>query len=131
MRKNTGYHIPKNMMINQGDVLLVNFGKSEKGLHGNHPAYVMSNKDETRGGYVFLIVPMFRSPSKDSNGKDVEISTKDCKGLKYEQFVQVTNITKIRRYQIIKKIGHCKNETVLSELVNAFCVKVGEENAGE
>lgn len=117
--------------VHQGDVLLVHFGNEWKGsrsLCGNRPVYVMSSDDSMKTDNVLLVIPLFRSPSRDTVSKDVEIRTIDCRGLRYPEYAQVMNMQKISRHQVIKRIGRVKSESVHKELLSAMWGQVGEQD---
>lgn len=117
--------------VHQGDVLLVHFGNERKGsrsLCGNRPVYVMSSDDSLKTNNVLMVIPLFRSQSRDTVSKDVEIQTIDCRGLRYPEYAQVMNMQKISRHQVIKKIGRVKSESVHKELLSAMWGQVGKQN---
>ena len=117
--------------ICQGDVLLVHFGGNRKGsrsLSGDHPAYVMSSDDRMKTDHVLMVIPLFRSPSKDTAAKDVEIGPMECRGLRRLEYAQIMNMQKISRYQIVRRIGRVKNEAVHKELLTSIWGQVGDRN---
>lgn len=113
--------------LKQGDVILVNFGGRSEGsrnLYGKRPAYVLSNNagDKTVG--AVMVVPMFRDKSRDSYAYDVEIRPIDCPGLRYSEYAQAVNIQKVRKHQIIKRIGRVKNDSIHVELLDSMWEQV-------
>jgi len=114
------------LYIRQADVLLVNFGDSDRGIHGKHPAVVISSDVSLYNDNVLMVIPLFRKPSRDNSGSDIRIREIDCNGLRYEEYASVANICKVYRRQVINKIGHIRSETVIRELTASFLEKVGE-----
>ena len=99
----------------QGDVILVNFGRRSEGsrnLFDKRPAYVLSNNADDKTVGAVMVVPMFRDKSRDSYACDVEIRPIDCPGLRYSEYAQAVNIQKVRKHQIIKRIGRVKNDSI-------------------
>ena len=117
--------------LKQGDVILVNFGKHSEGsrnLYGKRPVFVLSSNADDKSVGVLMVVPMFRARSRDNAGNDVEIRPIDCPGLRYSEYAQAVNIQKIRKYQIIKRIGRVKNGAVHSELLASMWEQVGQKD---
>lgn len=114
------------LYIRQADVLLVNFGDSDRCIFGKHPAVVISSDASLYNDNVLMVIPLFRKPSRDNSGSDVRIREIDCNGLRYEEYASVANIRKVYRRQVIKKIGHIKSEMVIKEITALFLDKVGE-----
>lgn len=113
--------------LKQGDVLLVNFGSRLEGsrnLYGKRPVYVLSNNADDRTAGAVMVVPMFREKSRDNAGNDVEIRPIDCVGLRYTEYAQVMNVQKIRKHQIIRRIGRVKNDSVHSGLLASMWEQV-------
>lgn len=124
--KNSRMQGSPRMLIRQADVLIVNFGDSDRGIHGKHPACVISSDESLSKDNVLMVVPLFRNPSKDNDGGDVRIREIDCRGIRYEEYASIANVGKVYRRQVIKKIGHIKNDAIIKELTISFLEKVGE-----
>lgn len=114
------------LYIRQADVLLINFGDSDRCIFGKRPAVVISSDTSLYNDNVLMVIPLFRKPSRDNSGSDIQIREIDCNGLRYEEYASVANIRKVYRRQVIRKIGHIKNENVIGELTASFLEKVGE-----
>ncbi|MBR1598270.1 MAG: type II toxin-antitoxin system PemK/MazF family toxin [Lachnospiraceae bacterium] len=117
--------------LKQGDIILVNFGnrcEGSRNLYGKRPVYVLSNNADDKSVGVLMVVPMFRTKSRDNAGNDVEIRPIDCPGLRYPEYAQTVNIQKIRKHQIIKRIGRVKNGAVHSELLASMWEQVGQKD---
>lgn len=114
------------LYIRQADVLLINFGDSDRCIFGKRPAVVISSDTSLYNDNVLMVIPLFRKPSRDNSGSDIQIRKIDCNGLRYEEYASVANIRKVYRRQVIKRIGHIKNENVIRELTASFLEKVGE-----
>ena len=130
------------LYIRQADVLLVNFGDSDRCIFGKRPAVVISSDTSLYNDNVLMVIPLFRKPSRDNSGSDIQIreidckingqtykldfKCRDCNGLRYEEYASVANIRKVYRRQVIKRIGHIKNENVIRELTASFLEKVGD-----
>ncbi len=121
------------MSVRQGDVLLVSFGRDGKGSRnfcGNRPVYVMSRQLDDKAGRSVMVIPLFRKPSRDGIGSDIEITPTECKGLRYPEYAQPMNIQKIRRTQIIRRIGHVSGEKVHESILSAMWDQVDHYKEG-
>ena len=118
--------------IRQGDILLVNFGGRNNGsrnLCGARPVYVMNRQPGDMRGSL-LVIPLFRQESKDSAWRDVEIRPTDCKGLKYAVFAQPLNLQKIRRNQIVRRIGHVNGTDIHENILTSMWEQVDSYKEG-
>ena len=119
--------------VRQGDVVLVNFGRGSKGsrsLCGNRPVYVLSRQLKDEYGSAVLVIPLFRQESREGAGKDVEITPAVCKGLRYSEYAQPMNLEKIRRNQIVRRIGHVKDGTVHDSLLSSMWNQIDKSEEG-
>ena len=117
--------------LQQGDVVLINFGnrcEGSRSLYGKRPGYVISRHSDDKGAGVIMVVPLFRNKSRDSIGNDVEIRPVDCRGLRYTEYAQVMNMQKIRKHQVIRRIGRVNNETIHTELLSSMWEQVERED---
>lgn len=119
--------ISRYVSVEQGDVLLVDFGKYQEGsrnLFGKRPVYVLSNIKSDSSNSVLMVIPLFRNRSRDNAETDVKIRTLDCNGLRYDEYAQPLNARKIRRYQIIKRLGKVKGKAIHSEILSSMWQQV-------
>lgn len=119
--------------VKQGDVVLVNFGRGSKesrSLSGNKPVYVLSRQMKDEYGSAVLVIPLFRQESRDGVRKDVEITPAVCKGLRYSEYAQPMNLKKIRRNQIVRRIGHVQDETVHDNLLSSMWNQIDKSGEG-
>ena len=119
--------------VRQGDIVLVNFGNGSKGsrnLCGNRPVYVLSRQIKEEYGSAVLVIPLFRQESREGVGKDVEITPAVCMGLRYSEYAQPMNLKKIRRNQIVRKIGHVQDETVHDNLLSSMWNQIDKSGEG-
>lgn len=107
-------------------MLLVDFGDTGRKHRGKRPVCVISSDKNIADDSILMVIPLYRKPSRDNKGHDVLIPKDDCKGLRYDEYAGITNISKVRRKQIVRYIGHIENETVIGALAAAFLKKVGE-----
>lgn len=108
--------------LKQGDVILVNFGSRHEGsrsLYGRRPVYVLSNNADDKTAGVILVVPLFRSRSRDNSEIDIEISPVHCRGLHFTEYAQAMNIRKINKRQIIRRIGRIRNDVIHGEIMTS------------
>lgn len=113
--------------LKQGDIILVNFGtrcEGSRNLCGKRPVYVLSRHADDKTVGALLVVPLFRNPSRDCAGNDVEIRPADCTGLRYTEYAQAVNIQKVRKHQIIRRIGRVKNASIHSGLLASMWEQV-------
>ena len=127
-RKKDRYYT-KHLAICQGDVLLINFGKHTAGCRtdGIRPCVVVSNDASIHAETGFFVVPLYRNPSRSANREDILIRPVDCRGLRYEEYAQPMNMTLCHKCRVIRKVGHIKNETIISGIANALWSLVGQD----
>ena len=106
-------------MIQQGDILLVDFGR-RMGSGRFRPVFVMSGNEVTRGKGRILGIPLYRKESVSTPDEDVLIRTIDCNSLRYDQYAQVAQMQGISRFRIVRRIGHVKEKKKLDELKYAL-----------
>lgn len=135
MSKGSGYYGSESRHVcrtlQQGDVILINFGDNREGsrsLYGKRPGYVISRHADDKAVGVIMVVPLFREKSRDNAGSDVEIRPLDCRGLRYTEYAQVMNIQKIRKHQVIRRIGRVKNDTIHAEILSSMWKQVERED---
>ena len=114
------------MMIRPGDLLLVDFGTSSirSRAMGKHPAYVISLDNPRATRTHLMVIPAFRKPSFTDSDSDVTLKPVYCAGLRYALIVNITNIQKVERDRVIKKIGHVTGKQVMKEVRSAFLKKM-------
>lgn len=107
--------------IRPGDMLLVDFGSSTIRCQatGRHPAYVVAVNDPRAKDARLMVIPAFRKASYTDEAADVRLDPKECKGIRYEMFVNATNIQKVERHRVIRKIGCVSGDGVLAEVRSA------------
>ena len=123
--------ISRYVSVEQGDILLVDFGKHQEGsrnLLGKRPVYVLSNIKNDSLNSVLMVIPLFRNRSRDNAETDVKIRTLDCNGLRYDEYAQPLNARKIRRYQIIKRLGKVKGKAIHSEILSSMWQQVDSDD---
>ena len=106
-------------MIQQGDILLVDFGR-RMGNGRFRPVFVMSGNEVTRGRGRILGIPLYRHESDSSPEKDVLIRTIDCNSLRYDQYAQVAQMQGIPRFRIVRRIGRVRGKEKFKELEYAL-----------
>ncbi len=112
-------------IIEPDDILLVDFGKStiRCRVQGKHPAFVVYVSDRRKTDSQMLVIPMFRSQSKGNEDMDIRVTEWNCRGLKNDHYVNPTNLQKVDRYHVVKKIGHVEKREINSEIA-AMLMKV-------
>ena len=78
--------------------------------------------------YEKMVIPVFRQPSRHSNSEDIKIRKNDCDGLRYSQYVNVSNIQKIERYRVERLIGHVKTPEIRDLITKSLIREVGDDN---
>ena len=111
----------KYLMVCQGDVLLIRFGKEDAGCRngGTRPCVVVSSDKAIQAERRFFVIPLYRKPSKSTSREDILIRPVDCRGLRYEEYAQPLNMVMCQKCRVAKKIGHIKNGTIMKELTLA------------
>ena len=109
-----------------GDVLLVDFGMSSVKCHtdGKRPAYVVSVDDPRAKDSRIMVIPAFRQPSLKKGDEDIFLRKSFCSGLRYDVYVNVTNVSKVERYRVIRKLGHMSDSDTIKAVREAFSVCV-------
>ena len=126
-------------MIHPGDMILVDFGTTSVRCQvmGRHPAFVVSHDDQGRAAGHLLVIPAFRKPSDGAGGSDVVIKSRCCTGLRYDMYLDVTNIQKVERHRVLEKLGHVSENGIMEMVRSAFYDRIGrtderrESDAGE
>ena len=105
-----------------GDVLLVDFGMSSVKCHtdGKRPAYVVSVDDPRARDGRIMVIPAFRTPSMKNGDEDIFLRKAFCPGLRYDVYVNVTNVSKVERYRVIRKVGHMRDTETIKAVRDAF-----------
>ena len=105
-------------MICPGDLVVVDFGTSSirSRVMGRHPAYVVSLDDARRMSAQMLVIPAFRKPSLVHTDDDIRLDTARCPGLRHEMYVQVLNLQRVGRMDVMEKIGHVNDDRVMDEV---------------
>lgn len=118
------------MTIHPGDLLLIDFGTSsiQCRARGKHPAYVVAVNDSVSPGAGLMVIPAFRKASYTDEGVDVRIDPKNCRGIRYEMYVNATNIQKVERYRVIRRIGWVIGNSMLTKVRSAVSKTVDGEN---
>ena len=117
-------------VIHPGDILLIDFGTntSKSRVDGRHLAYVIGREDiSSRDEYV-MVIPVFRQRTRRSNSDDIKIRKKDCPGLHYPQYANVSNIQKVDRCRVERLIGYVSNPYIRDSIVDLIRREAGEFN---
>lgn len=117
-------------VLHPGDILLINFGKStsRSRVDGRKLAYVVGKEDIAARDHNLMVIPVFRQPSRHSNSEDIKIRKNNCDGLRYSQYVNVSNIQKIERYRVERLIGHVKTPEIRDLITKSLIREVGDDN---
>lgn len=115
-------------VLHPGDILLINFGKStsRSRVDGRRLAYVIGREDISSRDHHVMVIPVFRQPSKHSEADDILIKKNDCKGLRYTQYANPSNVQKIDRYRVERLIGHVQNQNIRDEITRALIREAGD-----
>ena len=115
-------------MICTGDMVIVDFGTSTMRCRtmGKHPAYVVSVDDSHASGARLMVIPAFRKRSCEDGTYDILLKKSDCSGLRYEMYVNVSNIQKVDRMDVLEKIGHVKDGRVAMDVKMQIRRRVGD-----
>ena len=97
---------------------------------GGVSAFILMGQMKDRYGGAVLVIPLFRQESREGAGKDVEITPAVCKGLRYSEYAQPMNLKKIKRNQIVRRIGHVKDETVHDSLLSSIWNQIDKSGEG-
>lgn len=116
-------------LIRPGDLLLIDFGTSSIRCRtkGKHPAYVVAVNGSGSTNARLMVIPAFRKSSYTDEGVDVRLDPKNCKGIRYEMYVNATNIQKVERYRVIRRIGCVADDKVMDAVLSAFSKTVNEK----
>ena len=123
-RFNSGY------TLYQGDIVLVDYGRNDtkSRISGKRPSVVVSN-DFANGERMINVIPLFRKATRDIKAEDILLAPKDCKGLRYEEYLQPKQVQLVSKSRITRRIGYISNRKVLMSVCKAICnvVAVPEE----
>lgn len=117
-------------MICPGDMVIVDFGTSTMRCRtmGRRPAYVVSADDPRASDARLMVIPAFRKQSREDGEYDVLLRKSDCNGLRHEMYVNVSNIQKVDRRDVVEKIGSVTGGRVATDVIMGIQRKVGDLN---
>lgn len=115
-------------MIRSGDMVIVDFGTSTMRCRtmGRHPAYVVSTGDPHVSDARLMVIPAFRKQSREDGDYDVVLKKSDCSGLRYEMYVNVSNIQKVDRRDVVERIGSVTNGRVAMDVKMGLRRRIGD-----
>lgn len=116
------------MLIRPGDMVVVDFGTStiRSRAMGRHPAFVVSVDNPRATGSHMMVIPAFHNASYDDRASDVLLKKNICSGLRHEMYVNASNLQRVDRNRIIRKIGHVNGGEVMKDVKKCIMRKVGE-----
>ena len=119
----------KYLTINQGDLLLIDYGKTRSGCRTGvvRPSIVVSNNETLKMQGRFFVIPLYRSPSRSAGTEDILIREVDCSGLRYEEYANASNMFSCPRCRVIRRIGHIRNDRVMKEITLSLWDMVGHD----
>ena len=129
-RDNSQGYFQTNVPVRQGDLLLIDYGRKKTGSRNGikRPSVVVGNMDAMKHEDDFLVVPMFRHPSRSCRSGDIVLNPTECVGLRSEQFLQPMQVTAVNSCRVIRRIGRIKNRTVTRQIVMSIQDLVAEED---
>ena len=100
--------------LRQGDIVLIDYGRNDtkSRISGKHPSVVVGN-DCANGERMINVVPLFRKASRDIKAEDILLAPKDCKGLRYEEYLQPKQVQLVSKSRITRRIGCISNRKML------------------
>lgn len=122
--------VSKYTVLHPADIVLIDFGKStsKARVDGRHLAYVLGREDIRARDHHLLVIPVFRSPSKQRDNIDIKIRKCDCDGLHFNQYANASNIQKIDRHRVESLVGHVHNTRVRKDIMDSILREVGEND---
>lgn len=108
--------------LRQGDIVLIDYGRNDtkSRISGKHPSVVVGN-DCANGERMINVVPLFRKASRDIKAEDILLAPKDCKGLRYEEYLQPKQVQLVSKSRITRRIGCISNRKMLISVCKAIC----------
>ena len=112
MRRNSDRIYPS---LHQGDIVLIDYGKnSTEGRRSVvKPSLIVSNDKMLKTEKSIYVIPLFRRPSRDPKSENMLLTTKDCRGLKYDEYIQPGHMQLIHVCRIKRHLGEVVNNDVL------------------
>lgn len=122
--------VSKFTVLHPADIVLIDFGTStsKARVQGRHLAYVLGREDIQARDHHLLVIPIFRTPSKQRDVDDIKIRKCDCEGLHFTQYVNASNIQKADRHRVESLIGHVSNKRVRGEINKSILREVGDSD---
>lgn len=130
------YYIGRNTCsctsFKQGDILLVDFGRNESGsrIGSRRPSIVVSNTEILKNENILFVVPLYRQPSRGFMCGDIVIEPKDCRGLRYVQYLQPMQVKAIKKCRVVRAIGYIKNDDLKRNIVATVQCLLSDECGG-